>query len=148
MKNIRLEYAPNIAKLTAQVRAFHPDLVIVDYVQLMDHGHSERTEGTTQTSHSLKRLARKYHTPVVALSQLSRATKDNRNAIPDLADLRDSGALEQDADQVIFVWREQDKQHNIPMRTGLFIGAKFRMGQPCKQKFDFDGAKQMFMLAE
>ena len=84
----------------------------------------------------------------MALSQLSRATKENRNAIPDLADLRDSGALEQDADQVIFVWREQDKQHNIPMRKGMFIGAKFRMGQPCKQVFEFDGAKQMFMLTE
>ncbi len=149
LRNIRLEYAPTIAKLTAMVRSYRPELIIVDYVQLMEHASVERVEGTTQTSHSLKRLARKYRTPVVALSQLNRAPKDqSKSAPPDMSDLRDSGALEQDADQIIFVWREMDRQHNIPTPKGLFIAAKARMGQPGKQLFHFDGARQQFLMVD
>jgi replicative DNA helicase len=148
LKNIRLEFAPTMAKLTALVRSQRPDLVIVDYVQLMEHGHNERVEGTTQTSHSLKRLAIRYRVPIVALSQLNRPGKDQRNPIPDLSDLRDSGALEQDGDQVIFIWREQDKSNNIPTPKGMFIVNKARMGQPGKQVFNFDGVKQMFLVVD
>jgi len=147
-RNVQIEYASTVAKLTALVRAHKPDLIIIDYVQLMDHRHEQRTEGTTQTSNALKRLARKYKVPVVALSQLSRPLKDQRGNLPDMADLRDSGALEQDADQIIFVWREEDKQHHIPTPKGMFIVAKARMGKPGKQVFNFDGPKQTFLLVD
>ena len=147
-RNIRLETVHTVAKLTALVRSYRPDLVIVDYVQLMDIGKDTRVEGTTQISHALKRLARRYQVPVVALSQLSRALREQRGAQPGLADLKDSSSLEQDADQVIFVWRQMDREHNIPTATGCFIVAKARMGEPGKQKFQFDGSKQIFLTVD
>jgi replicative DNA helicase len=84
--------------------------------------------------------------PVLALSQLSRAAKDARGKIPVLGDLRDSGALEQDADQVIFVWQHEDPEHHIVMGRGVFVVAKARMGKVGKQAFTFRGAEQTFVV--
>jgi replicative DNA helicase len=148
LRNIQIEFAPSVAKLTTMVRAYKPELVVVDYVQLMEHANEQRVEGTTQTSNGLKRLARQYKTPVLALSQLSRPAKDARHDIPDLSDLRDSGSLEQDADQVVFIWREMDRTHNLPTPQGMFILAKARMGRACKQVFRFDGARQTFAMVD
>ncbi len=85
------------------------DLLIVDYIQLM-HGRGRfdnRTQELATISRSLKGLAKELNMPVVALSQLSRAPESRADRRPQLADLRESGALEQDADVVMFIFREE-----------------------------------------
>ena len=85
------------------------DLVVVDYIQLMQgRGRFEnRTQELAAISRSLKGLAKELNVPVVALSQLSRAPESRSDRRPQLADLRESGALEQDADVVMFIYREE-----------------------------------------
>ena len=86
------------------------DLVIVDYLQLMQgRGRFEnRTQEISNISRSLKGLAKELKVPIVALSQLSRATESRGGHRPQLSDLRESGALEQDADLVVFIFREEE----------------------------------------
>jgi replicative DNA helicase len=84
------------------------DLVIVDYIQLMQaRGRFDnRTLELASISRSLKGLAKELNVPVVVLSQLSRAPEARADHRPQLSDLRESGALEQDADVVVFIYRE------------------------------------------
>ena len=91
--------------------------LIVDYLQLMDSG--ARSEGRVQEisaiSRGLKQIAREIDIPVLAVSQLSRAVESRSPAIPKLADLRESGSIEQDADIVIFIYRKsKDKSRECP----------------------------------
>lgn len=88
---------------------FGIDMIIIDYMQLMTiRGRIEnRVQEISQISRQLKELARELHVPVVALSQLSRAVEARQDHRPQLADLRESGSIEQDADVVIFIFREK-----------------------------------------
>lgn len=83
-------------------------LVVVDYIQLMQgRGLDNRVQEVSEISRSLKQLARELSVPVVALSQLSRAVEQRQEHRPVLSDLRESGSLEQDADIVMFIHREE-----------------------------------------
>ena len=86
-------------------------LIVVDYLQLLQAQIGVRAENRVQEisniSRSLKTLAKELDVPVMALSQLSRAVEQREDKRPNLADLRESGSIEQDADVVIFVYREE-----------------------------------------
>ena len=107
------------------------DLVLIDYLQLMSgRGHSEnRQNEISEISRGLKSLARELQCPIVCLSQLSRAPDGRPDHHPMLADLRESGSIEQDADVVMFLYREYyyDKENANPNMAELDI-AKQRNG--------------------
>ncbi|HZI87079.1 MAG TPA: replicative DNA helicase [Pyrinomonadaceae bacterium] len=108
-----LEMRAKSRRLAAEQKKL--DLIIVDYLQLMS-GSAKRFESrqqeVSQISRELKALAKEMNVPVVALSQLSRAPESRSDHRPQLADLRESGALEQDADVVAFIYREE--QYKTP----------------------------------
>ena len=101
-----------ISELRSRCRRYHQEfglsVVIIDYLQLMSgKGRTDsRQQEISEISRSLKALARELHVPVVALSQLSRAVEKRDDHRPMLSDLRESGAIEQDADVVMFLYRD------------------------------------------
>jgi replicative DNA helicase len=109
------------------------DIIIIDYLQLMTGSGGRKTDSRQQEiseiSRSLKAIARELHVPVVSLSQLSRAVEQRPDHKPVLSDLRESGAIEQDADVVMFIYREDYYNHDTE-RKGIadVIIAKQRNG--------------------
>jgi len=123
-------------------------LVIVDYLQLMQgngRDNGNRVQEVGEISRGLKLIARELNVPVIALSQLSRSVESRSPQIPQLADLRESGSIEQDADIVMFIYREayynpETDRENI---TDLFI-AKHRNGPTGKVELYFDPERLRF----
>jgi replicative DNA helicase len=100
-----MEVRSRARRLRAQVGI---DLIIVDYLQLMQGRRTEnRVQEVSEISRGLKALARELDVPVLALSQLSRAVEGRVSHVPMLSDLRESGSIEQDADIVMFIYREE-----------------------------------------
>ena len=99
-------------KARREAHGGHVGLIIVDYLQLMSGGSRFGSEGNrvqeiSEISRGLKGIARELNVPVIALSQLSRSVENRSPQIPQLADLRESGSIEQDADVVAFLYREE-----------------------------------------
>lgn len=125
-------------------------LIIVDYLQLMSGGarftsESNRVQEISEISRGLKGIARELNVPLIALSQLSRSVESRSPQIPQLADLRESGSIEQDADIVAFIYREEyynpeTERKNI---TDIFI-KKHRNGPTGGVELYFDREKQRF----
>ncbi len=97
------------------------DLIVIDYLQLMAGSASKRNESNrvlevSEITRGLKMLAKELKVPIIALSQLSRKVEDRDDKKPQLADLRESGSIEQDADVVMFIYREEYYLRNEPGR--------------------------------
>ena len=108
----------NIMEIRTKARRLHSekglDLLVIDYLQLMESSSAgeNRNQEISQISRALKSIARELNIPVIALSQLARAVEMSKPAIPKLAHLRESGAIEQDADVVMFIYRKSaDKNY-------------------------------------
>lgn len=123
------------------------DLLMIDYLQLMSGGGSKenRVQEVSEISRGLKALARELNAPVLALSQLSRAVESRADHVPMLSDLRESGSLEQDADIVMFIYREEvyDKETDKKGIAELHI-AKHRNGPLGIVPMRFDGRTTRF----
>jgi replicative DNA helicase len=125
-----------------RLKARHPDLglIIVDYLQLMSSSTTaeNRVQEVSQISRSLKVLARDLDVPILALSQLSRAVEQRTDKRPVLSDLRESGSLEQDADLVAFIYRD-DYYNDESDQQGLaeVILSKHRNGPTDSVKLSF-----------
>ena len=132
-------------------------IIIIDYLQLMSGGGDGKNGGNreqeiSQISRSLKALAKELNVPVIALSQLSRAVESRGgNKRPQLSDLRESGAIEQDADIVSFIYRPEyyqiteDEEGNSTKNVGEIIIAKHRNGALEDVRLKFVGEFAKFM---
>ena len=127
--------ATTVAKLRADARKLKRtvglDLLVVDYLQLMlsSQTSENRQQEISTISRGLKLLARELNIPIIALSQLNRAVESRENKRPFLSDLRDSGSLEQDADVVLFIYRDDYyNPDSISQNTAEVIVAKNRQG--------------------
>ncbi|PIR02208.1 MAG: replicative DNA helicase [Candidatus Nealsonbacteria bacterium CG_4_9_14_0_2_um_filter_37_38] len=145
----------NILQMRAMARRLQADrglgLLIVDYLQLMEprNINTSMVQQMTEVSRSLKSLAKELNIPVLALSQLSRAVEQRSPQIPRLSDLRETGAIEQDADVVLFIHRE-DKYRQDTARKNIadIIIAKHRNGPVGKVELYFDEQRVSFRNLE
>lgn len=152
---IYIDDTPGVSVLemrTKARRAAHEQplgLIIIDYLQLMQgsgRDNGNRVQEVSEISRGLKLLARELNVPVIALSQLSRSVENRSPQIPQLADLRESGSIEQDADIVMFIYREayynpETERENI---TDLII-SKHRNGPVGKVELYFHPERLRFM---
>lgn len=155
--NIYIDDTPGISVSELRTKARRQDhikkvgLIIVDYLQLMSGGsrfsgsEGNRVQEISEISRGLKGVARELNVPVLALSQLSRSVENRSPQIPQLSDLRDSGSIEQDADVVAFIYREdyynpESQRKNI---TDILI-KKHRNGPSGNVQLYFDRDKQRF----
>jgi replicative DNA helicase len=131
--------SPNILQMRAMARRLKANgnlgLIIVDYLQLMSSrkNYESPVQQVTEISRGLKGLAKELNIPVIAVSQLSRAVEQRDGHKPRLSDLRDSGSIEQDADVVMFIHRDdkvnyEKARENNKLNAAQLIIAKHRNG--------------------
>jgi replicative DNA helicase len=148
----------NIMEIRTKARRLQTEqglgLLVIDYLQLMEsrsRGADNRTQEVAEITRALKGIARELNIPVIALSQLARATEMSKPAIPKLSHLRESGSIEQDADVVMFIYRKAaDKNYRteeIPLEERYIAEihvAKHRNGPCGVVKMYFDEARVSF----
>ncbi len=147
----------NVMEIRTKARRLQAEhglgLLIVDYLQLMESGQKRSSESrvqeVSQISRALKAIARELNIPVLAVSQLSRAVESRNPPIPKLADLRESGSIEQDADIVLFIYREEMYKPNTEKKhiADIYI-AKHRNGPTGVIQLYFDTEKVSFKNLE
>jgi replicative DNA helicase len=126
-------------------------LIIVDYLQLMSGGSrfggdGNRVQEISEISRGLKSIARELNVPVIALSQLSRSVESRTPQIPQLSDLRESGSIEQDADLVMFIYRDEyyNPENTEKPHVADILIKKHRSGATGNVELYFDADKQLF----
>jgi replicative DNA helicase len=141
---IELEHLPlfvdetgglSISQLTARARRLKRqkglDVIVVDYIQLLQgsgkKGNDNRVQEVTEITTNLKALAKELNVPIIALSQLSRQVENRDDKHPQLSDLRESGSIEQDADVVMFVYREEYYLQNKEPKVGTPEHEKWKL---------------------
>ncbi|KJC50966.1 DNA helicase [Bradyrhizobium sp. LTSPM299] len=125
----------SISQLTARARRLKRqkglDLIVIDYIQLLQgsnkRGNENRVQEITEITTNLKALAKELNVPIIALSQLSRQVENREDKRPQLSDLRESGSIEQDADVVMFVYREEYYLANKEPRPGTAEHATWQL---------------------
>jgi replicative DNA helicase len=138
---------------TKMVEEYKCGVIIIDYLQLMtnrsaqDRRSGNREQEISSISRGLKLLAKKLKCTIIALSQLSRAVESRGSKEPNLSDLRESGAIEQDADMVAFLWREDYQQEEAQVDPMLLGAAKCKFAKNRNGKLDtipfkFTGSNQ------
>ncbi|WP_029089266.1 replicative DNA helicase [Brevibacterium album] len=149
-----LDDSPNMAltEIRAKCRRLKQQhnlqMVVVDYLQLMSSGKrvESRQQEVSEFSRSLKLLAKELEVPVIALSQLNRSSEQRTDKRPMISDLRESGSIEQDADMVLLIHREDmyDKEHPRAGEADIIV-AKHRAGPTGDIPVAFQGAKSRFV---
>ncbi len=151
--NIYIDDTPaiSVSEIRAKCRRLQMeqgiDLVLIDYMQLMTGTQAEnRQQEISNISRGLKALARELDCPVLALSQLSRAPEQRADHRPMLSDLRESGAIEQDADIVMFLYRDEyyNKENSDAHNQAELIIAKHRNGETGTVNLHWLGQYQLF----
>ena len=152
--DIRIDDNPTVtvAEINAKCRRLdNLGLIIIDYLQLMNgsgygrSGGENRVTVVGEISRALKIMAKELNVPVVCLSQLSRAVESRTDKRPILSDLRESGAIEQDADSVMFLYRDEYYNENSPDKNvAECIVAKNRHGETGTVKLQWQGAYGKF----
>ncbi len=140
----------SIAQLAARARRLKRqrglDVIVIDYVQLMQGSSSKsnqnRVQEITEITTGLKALAKELHVPIIALSQLSRQVESRDDKRPQLSDLRESGSIEQDADVVLFVYRDEYYMQNKQPEDGTPAYEEWR------QKFERVKGKAELIIAK
>lgn len=142
----------SVSEIRAKCRRLkmkQPDLglIVIDYLQLIeDRSSQDRIQQISSISRGLKSLARELDVPIIALSQLSRKVEERADKRPMLSDLRESGAIEQDADIVMFIYREEyyDKENPEFKNKAQVIVAKQRNGPTGNFELLFQGSTTKF----
>ena len=145
----------NIMEIRTMARRLQSEhkvgVIIVDYLQLMEgrSGGDNRVNEISEISRALKQLARELNIPIIALSQLSRAVESRSPQIPKLSDLRESGSIEQDADVVMFLYREDREKPDTPNKNIVEVHvAKHRNGPIGKMSLYFNENSTTFKSLE
>lgn len=147
--------SPTIMQMRTMARRLQAEqdlgLIMIDYIQMIlpRNPSDPPVQQMTEISRSLKGLARELNIPVLALSQLSRAVESRSPAIPKLSDLRDSGAIEQDADVVLFIYREDKERENSERKNiADILISKHRNGPIGKVELFFNESQVSFKSLE
>ncbi|HWQ60124.1 MAG TPA: replicative DNA helicase [Candidatus Fimivivens sp.] len=146
----------NIMEMRTMARRLQAEhklgLIIIDYLQLMEgrsRSGDNRVQEISEISRGLKQLAKELNVPIIALSQLSRSVESRPDGMPKLSDLRESGSIEQDADIVLFIYREDRVKPDTPNKNiADIIIAKHRNGPVGKVSLYFDDQSASFRNLE